>query len=60
MIATLTSPDLTIEPVQQLYVIHPALGVLSDGLVLVLLVYLWKFHRGREAKMPHWRDKVER
>jgi len=37
-------PSLTIEQVSQVHVVHPALGILSDVLLLAVLIYLWKFH----------------
>jgi hypothetical protein len=37
-------PSLTIEQVSQMHIVYPALGILSDVLLLAVLVYLWKFH----------------
>jgi membrane protease YdiL (CAAX protease family) len=44
VIAQEMGPSLSIEQVSQVHIVHPALGVLSDALLLAVLVYLWKFH----------------
>jgi len=36
---------LTVEQARQIRVAHPALAVLGDGLVLALVLYLWKFRQ---------------
>lgn len=52
VIAEEMSPSLTIERVSQVHIVHPALGVLSDVLLLAVLIYLWKLHPVIEQNSP--------
>jgi len=43
-------PGLTVEQVRDIHVVHPALALLGDGLLLALLLYLWKFGQPSKAR----------
>jgi membrane protease YdiL (CAAX protease family) len=44
VIAEEMTPTLTIKQISQVHIVHPALGILSDALLLAVVIYLWKFH----------------
>ena len=44
VIAEEMTPTLTIKQISQVHIVHPALGILSDALLLAVVIYLWKLH----------------
>jgi len=49
VIITELYPGLTVEQARQIHVARPALAVLGDGLVLAIVLYLWKFRPPSQA-----------
>lgn len=52
VIALEMHPDLTLEQIRQVQVVHPSLAILGDLILLALIVYLWKLYPAFERIKP--------